>query len=77
MTVRLTKIEDLRFDGKHPNGINVGAERIGTMGSLTIGEPFVLNKGLGWFKTSPVVKTNDDNTFETENSKYKIEFLHD
>lgn len=73
MKIRLTKIKDLRFDGNHPNNINEGYVKEGEMlKPLTIGERFYVGM---WFSTSPVVKTNNDNTFETENSLYRIDFI--
>lgn len=73
MKIRLTKIKDLRFNGNHPNDINEGYVKEGEMlKPLTIGKRFYVGM---WFSTSPVVKTNNDNTFETENSLYRIDFI--
>jgi hypothetical protein len=70
--VRLTKIKDNRFEGNHPNGVNTGAVREGFL----IQAPKVgLSCMTDNFLTSMVTKILDDNTFETFNSTYKIEYL--
>ena len=76
--VKLTKLEDTKFDGNHPNKMFVGIERTGIQtDELVIGRPFIIygTKLGNGFCTSHVTKINDDNTFNTENSLYKIEIL--
>lgn len=69
---KLTKIKDNRFGEEHPNGINTGYRREGYL----IQEPKVgVSCMLDNFATSMVTKVLDDNTFETLNSTYKIEYL--
>lgn len=75
MLVRITKLKDEAFNGRHPNGINEGYERTGTAENKpTIGERFYVG---GWngFSTSPVTEIIDNNTFRTQNSVYKIEYI--
>lgn len=70
MKVRITKIKDSRFDGKHPNGINVGYVKEGEeLYPLEIDESYYV----GSLITSRVTKINEDGTFETLNSIYKRE----
>lgn len=76
--VKITKVTDTKFDGKHPNGIVAGSERIGTvLHDLVIGESFYMTTDRGGFLTSTVTSINDDMTFNTKNSVYKIELLDD
>jgi endonuclease YncB( thermonuclease family) len=68
--MRLTKVSDNRFSGKHPNGINVGYSKEGTFKyGPVVGERFYI----GGLYTSTVTKIIDDKTFETENSTYRLE----
>ena len=68
------KIEDLRFEGKHPNGIDVGYERTGNLHyPLTIGLPMFI----GNIRTSFIVGFDiDEKTgiveVKTENSIYQL-----
>jgi hypothetical protein len=67
----LTKIKDLQFSGEHPNGIDEGYT---TTGILFI-EPVVgKHCVVGDLRTTKVVKIIDKNTFETQNSIYKLEY---
>jgi len=76
--VKITKVTDTKFDGKHPMGIFAGSERIGTvLHNLVTGACFYMATDKGGFRTSPVTSINDDMTFNTENSVYKIELLED
>lgn len=78
MNVKVFKIEDSVFDGKHPKDINAGYERIGkAMGEVVEGEPFYIQTNRGLFHTSRVTVVNDDNTFNTLNSVYKLELCDD
>lgn len=56
--IRLTKLEDLKFDGDHPNGINVGNTAIQGIcaDEPKEGEQLFLQAGFGYGTcwTSPV-----------------------
>jgi hypothetical protein len=76
--VRLTKVDDTKFNGQHPNGINTGSERVGmAFGNLEVDNAFYMATERGMFHTSRVTKINDDMTFNTLNSVYKVEVLED
>lgn len=70
--IKITKISDDKFEGKHPNGINEGwvsegqEEREPTVGERYHG---------GGLLTSTVTEIVDENTFKTLNSTYKIEVI--
>lgn len=67
--VKLEKIKDLRFEGRHPNGVNEGHVAIGE----EIQPPIVGScYYLGSMRTSTVIRISDDNTFETRNSIYQL-----
>jgi len=72
-TVKLTKLKDNRFNGRHPNGINEGYVKEGIMQHLPkIGERFYV----GAFSTSPVLsEIDEDGIFETTYSTYKLEII--
>lgn len=78
--ITLTKIEDKRFEGQHPNGINKGDTLRGyLLDEIRVGEqvelyiPFASMKNLtGW--TSKVVSFDQEKMIiQTLNSTYKIE----
>lgn len=72
----LEKIKDKVYNGMHPNGINVGDFSIKGFPRkpLTVGEQFILDTHYpSW--TSKVVSFTDE-IIETENSTYKIHYLH-
>jgi len=70
--IRLTKLSDDVFEGKHPNNIQEGYTRRGIMiVPPTIGERFWLQN----FSTSPVTKIINKHKFKTMYSTYKIEYL--
>jgi len=74
--VKLTKLKDTKFEGAHPYGIDEGYEKIGiAINELEVGQFFYVQKGMRQFRSSPVTKINDDGTFNTQNSLYKIEIL--
>lgn len=80
--VVLTKLEDLKFDGNHPNGINVGNTAIQGLCSEEpkVGEPFILQYGFGYSTcwTSPVVSFDKESMIlTTENSIYKVEIYEE
>lgn len=71
-TVRLTKLKDLRFEGDHSNGIHEGFVCDGILYAAPEVDCICV---VGGCHTSLVTKVIDRNTFETENSLYKIEYL--
>lgn len=67
--VKIKKLEDLIYEGQHPNSINVGYEKEGILFvPVTIGWRTKIQD----FSTSPVIKIIDKNHFQTENSIYEI-----
>lgn len=73
----LTKIQDTKFDGNHPNGINEGSKKEGTaVGPIVVDDVFYIFNGMtGFRRTSTVVSiepvTNKNEVvFNTLNSKY-------
>lgn len=75
--IRLTKLSDDYFEGKHPNGIYEGYTKIGYLIDLPkIGKRFYL--GNTTFSTSKVIKKlNKDNIFKTTYSTYKLEYINE
>lgn len=74
--VKVTKLEDTKFEGKHPFGVIVGKEYIGRAENPQLNTRFYVAQENGrYLSTSPVTKINDDMTFNTENSIYIIEIL--
>jgi hypothetical protein len=68
--VKLTKLEDTAFDGKHPNGINVDYSIINVLyRKPKVGDYCIV----GDLMTSMITEIIDENTFRTKNSIYKIE----
>ena len=79
--VKLQKISDDRFDGRHPNFIDVGHTVYGkVLEDLEVGKRFrlvdVKGDSYGYFRTSSVLEIIDDNNFKTLNSTYKITNLN-
>ena len=75
--VKLQKISDDRFDGRHPNFIDVGHTVYGrVLEDLEVAKRFRLVDVKGdsncYFYTSNVLKIIDENTFITLNSTYKV-----
>lgn len=69
---RLEKLEDLRFNGNHPNGIDKGYITDGILyENIETGKKVFL----GRLVTSTVMKIINENTFQTKNSTYKISIL--
>lgn len=81
MKVKLTKISDNKFDGNHPNGINVNYTKSGDLlYAPEISKPVYIMDGWRSLKTSLVTEIlsweNDLVTkFKTENSTYTIKYL--
>ena len=75
--VRLVKLTDDRYNGKHPNGIYKGQEKVGyAQHELTVGIRFYIASGYRWFLTSRVTEIVDERTFKTDNSTYSIEIIN-
>ena len=80
----LEKLEDLKFGGKHPNGVNKGYKLQGwCIEEPIIGEQLFLYM-TNDFRTTPSSWTSrlvdidmDNMILETANSKYKIEIDED
>lgn len=72
---RLSKVEDTKFNGEHPNGIDEGFMMEGTFREVpTVDESFVLddpNTGR-CLRTSRVTEIIDETTFRTRNSIYRL-----
>lgn len=78
--VKVVKLSDEVFEGKHPNFVNKGYTVYGEIAeSLEVGKWLWLNKArgdaYGWFHTSVVTEIIDENTFRTMNSIYHIEII--
>ena len=74
--VRLVKLTDDKYNGKHPNGIYEGQEKVGyAQYELTVGMRFYIDSGYKWFLTSRVTEIVDERTFKTDNSTYSIEII--
>ena len=76
--VKLQKISDDKFNGRHPNDINKRhtifgriSRDFGIGSSLFLAE--VTGDSFGFFYTSGITEIIDENTFQTENSTYYIE----
>jgi len=74
----LTKTADNKFNGIHPNGIDVGYCQAGIfVDPPTVGKRFLI-RGMGinnYLITSTVTEIINKTTFKTENSTYKLERL--
>lgn len=78
--IRLYKISDDVFEGKHPNDIGAGFEIIGhVVTPLEVGGALFIDhcthRMYEWFHTSTITEIIDEQTFKTLNSTYKIEIL--
>lgn len=76
--VRLTKMIDLKFDGNHPNGINVDSVREGPLQNIKVGERCIVGRLNSYRATSlviAIIKHDDHWELTTENSIYKLECL--
>ena len=73
-SVKVTKVEDTRFSGHHPNGVDVGRVEIGfEIESPIVGERYFIDGPMKWFITSKVTEIISPTKFKTENSVYEIE----
>ena len=80
VNLRLTKLKDNKFDGKHPNHINEGYVKEGTIDVERSNEHqcFLMIKGGRFFNTSQVVEIDEQEGYDlahTLNSIYKVEKL--
>lgn len=67
--VKVTKLSDERFNNDHPNGINPGYEKCGTLlEDIELGYSIRINN----LTTSWITEIIDENTFRTKNSIYKV-----
>ena len=79
--VRLTKIDDIAFDGQHPNGINTGYVKEGRINFEMTNEHqcfFIHPTPDRFFHTSEVKKIEaheDHDLAYTVNSVYKVEII--
>ena len=76
--VRLTKVKDTKFEGKHPNDINIGYVKEGRINVEKSNEHqcFLLIEGDRFFNTSHVIALNEYEGYDlatTLNSVYKVE----
>lgn len=72
-TVKIEKITDEQFEGSHPNGINVGYYKVGTLNeNVTVGERCIVQDSIRFLQTSTVIEILSDDTFRTNNSIYKL-----
>ena len=80
VTIRLTKLKDTKFDGKHPNHINEGYVKEGMINLEKSNEHqcFLMIKGDRFFNTSQVLEIDEQESYDlahTLNSIYKVEIL--
>jgi len=79
ISFKLEKLEDIKFDGNHPNGYNVGFEINGATINLEASKKycalFVHDGPDRWFHTSEVQKQEEYEGYDllyTLNSVYKV-----
>jgi hypothetical protein len=77
-TIRLTKLKDNKFNNEHPNQINEGYVKEGTINVEKSNEHqcFLMIKGDRFFNTSQVVEIDEQEGYDlahTLNSIYKVE----
>jgi uncharacterized protein len=80
VTIRLTKLKDIKFEGKHPNHINEGYVKEGIINVEKSNEHqcFLIIKDDRFFNTSQVLEIDeqeDHDLAHTLNSIYKVEIL--
>lgn len=80
VTIRLTKLKDTKFDGKHPNHINEGYVKEGIINVEKSNEHqcFLMIKDGRFFNTSQVMEIEGQEGYDlvhTLNSIYKVEVL--
>ena len=77
-TVRLTKLKDNKFNNEHPNGINEGYVKEGTINVEKSNEHqcFLIVEGMRFWNTSQVSAIEEKEGYDiatTLNSTYKVE----
>ena len=77
-TVRLTKLKDNKFNNEHPNGINEGYVKEGTINVEKSNEHqcFLIVEGMRFWNTSQVSAIEEREGYDiatTLNSTYKVE----
>ena len=78
--IRLTKLKDNKFNNEHPNQINEGYVKEGTINLEKSNEHqcFLIIKGDRFFNTSQVLEIEEQGEYDlahTVNSIYKVEIL--
>ena len=78
LPIRLTKIKDVKFENKHPNGINEGYVKEGIIDVEKSNEHqcFLIIKNERFFNTSQVLEIDEQSGYDlvhTVNSIYKVE----
>ena len=78
--VKVVKLSDDVFEGRHPNGIKSNHTVYGAiLNEVKVGEALFLDKAkgdsFGFFHTSVITEIIDENTFRTLNSTYHIEMF--
>ena len=78
--IRLTKLKDTKFEGKHPNQINEGYVKEGMIDVEKSNEHqcFLIIQGMRFWNTSQVLEIDEQEGYDlahTVNSIYKIEIL--
>jgi len=81
-TIRLTKLKDNKFNNEHPNHINEGYVKEGTINLEKSNEHqcFLMIKGDRFFNTSQVLEIDEQDGYDlahTLNSIYKVEVVFD
>ena len=80
VTIRLTKLKDTKFEGKHPNHINEGYVKEGIIDVERSNEHqcFLIIKDDRYWNTSQVLEIEEQEGYDlvhTLNSIYKVEVL--
>jgi uncharacterized protein len=80
VTIRLTKLKDTKFNNEHPNQINEGYVKEGTINVEKSNEHqcFLMIKEGRFFNTSQVLEIDEQEEYDlahTVNSIYKVEIL--
>lgn len=83
LQLKVTKLKDSKFSGEHPNQINEGYTRTGTL-NLEVSNKhqclFILYESDRYFHTSQVLKIEEYEDYDlltTLNSTYKVEKVGD
>lgn len=76
--IRLTKLKDTKFNNEHPNGINEGYVKEGTINLEKSNEHqcFLIIQGMRFWNTSQVLEIEEQEGYDlahTVNSIYRVE----